>query len=125
MMTLYWCRKFGQFVDMETGAYATGATFRGNNMEWYETLAMTIITAMNRSGANKILLNNAPLAVLATSVLYVANISRKSEQEPLGHFMKNTPVFGPGIRAIPTNEICLMKGNEQVARVLVLELGTQ
>ena len=99
VITLYWCRKFGQFCDKETGNYATGAEFRGTQMEWYETLIETIFDAMRRSGATRILINNAPLAILSTSVLYVANLDRKNQSDPLGRLHRTIPVSGPGIRA--------------------------
>jgi hypothetical protein len=125
MITLYWCRKLGQFVNKETGQYVTGAQFRGNNLEWYETLTEVVLDGIARTNADRILLNNPTLAILSMSVLYMANLARPTGSEPLGTLHRHTPVYPSGIRAIPLNEIWLLKGNEPVARVVVLELGVQ
>jgi hypothetical protein len=123
MITLYWCRKFGQFVDKDTGAYAYGAEFRGNTMEWYETLTETIFDAINRSGAETLLMNDPVLAIVSASVLYASKLAGPAQIKGMLH--RKYFVGSPGIRAIPINEIWCMKGNEAVARVVVLELGVQ
>lgn len=125
MTTFYWCRKTGQFVDKSTGKYITGTKFTGNIREWYETLVETIFDGSNRTNANHLLMHPAIFSVVSTSVLFKPDRTFKGFTDTPQGKLYQLPIAEPGIRAIPMNEIWLMKGVEPVGRVVVLELGIQ
>ena len=92
--TLYWSRLPGKFVNRETGAPISGATFpdfTGNVSEWYETLAETIndVSAQIhrktlRGGANFIVCSPEVANLLEFTAGFRASVTHDDDRGQVG-----------------------------------------
>lgn len=80
--SMFWSRKPGNFVDKNTGAAVTGASFTGNVKDWYDTLIERIIDVGNaihnktlRGTANFLVCNPVVATIIEFAQAFRPNLS--------------------------------------------------